>query len=254
MHTGEIKTHHRGYLGAQTPIMSAPSKAQAESISRLLLTLTAKELLGSFMIVKAPLQPPICLITGCFHFLKNMASPCLGYLLTAELNIAVPENIMNTNCTWRWKISITPEQKQNLLKPMAFVKGATEPFRMSSMLQPSETRSTIHFRSFRMIWTSGWRSITPSELTPANIASAEHRCKHFWKPYLQPKKKCCKIILLQHKILIRFPRITKNKILNCRIKYQLEHIKCLLTSQSPKYNIGDCPACYFFSLLLLVCI
>lgn len=123
-------------------------------------------------------------MTGYFHSSKNMASLYLESLPTAELNTVVPGNIMNTNCTWPWKISTIPGQKQNIRKPMASVKGSTEPYRMNFMLPLSERRSTTHYRNCRMIWTSGWKNITTSEPIPGSTAMAEHPCKHFWKPYL----------------------------------------------------------------------
>lgn len=110
--------------------------------------------------------------------------PCFGCLQTRELNTAVQGSTMNTNCTWPWKISIIPEPRQSILEPTASVKGCTGPCRLNSMSRPFERRSTTPFRNCRMIWTSGWKNTTTSELTPVSTATAVRQCKHLWKPYL----------------------------------------------------------------------
>lgn len=169
---GEIETHHPGYLGAQDTYYVGSIKGVGRIYQQTFIDTYTKGAFAKLYDRKGALVAADTLNDRVLPFFEEHAIRLLRILTDRGTEYCGAREHNEYDFTWRWKISIIQKPRPSLLKQMVSVNDCSALCRMSSMQSLLEKKSILRLRSYKQISIIGF-----FELTPANIALEEHRCK-----------------------------------------------------------------------------
>lgn len=173
---GEIETHHPGYLEAQDTYYVGSIKGVVRIYQQTFIDTYTKVAFAKLYDRKGALVAADTLNDRVLPFFEEHGIRLLRILTDRGTEYCGARE--HHEYELYLALEDIDHSKTKAKSPqMISVNDCTALCRMSSMQSLLEKKSILRLRSYKQISIIGFSNTTTSELTPANIALEEHRCK-----------------------------------------------------------------------------